>query len=177
MPRICSSRDLTSWISRMRCFSPSFKAMCAATVSARRPASSIPDSEVRISGGTFLLSFTYCSNWAMIDLTSTSTSRSSRRSSSLSTVISAEKWSPTLYRSISARSAPSTRTLTVPSGSFSSCRIVARVPTSYKSVGCGSSRSAFFCATSRMRLPATIALSSATIDFSRPTNSGMTMWG
>ena len=73
-----------SWISRMRCFSESFKAMCAATVSARRPGSSMPDSEVKTSGGTFLFSFTYCSNCVMIERTRTSISRSSCRSSSAS---------------------------------------------------------------------------------------------
>ena len=32
--------------------------------SARRPPSSMPDIDVRISGGIFLLSLTYWSNWA-----------------------------------------------------------------------------------------------------------------
>ena len=41
----------------------------------------------------------------------------------------------------------------------------------------GSSTSACFCATSRMRLSACIARSSARMDFSRPTNSGITMCG
>ncbi len=36
-----------------------------------------------------------------------------------------------------ARSTPSTSTLTVPSGSFSSCRMVAIVPTRYRSSGFG----------------------------------------
>ncbi len=35
-------------------------------VSARRPGSSMPASEVRISGGIFLFSFTYWSNWEII---------------------------------------------------------------------------------------------------------------
>src|SRR5882757_764383 len=41
----------------------------------------------------------------------------------------------------------------------------------------GSSFAAFFCATSMMLLPASMAASSALIDFGRPTNSGITMWG
>ena len=40
----------------------SFSGRCAAMVSARRPASSMPASEVRISGGIFLFSLTYWSN-------------------------------------------------------------------------------------------------------------------
>jgi hypothetical protein len=73
---------------------------------------------------------------------------------------------------IRARCVPSTSTFTVPSGSFSICRIDAIEPTSYRSVADGSSSAALFCATSRMCLPASIATSSALIDFGRPTNSG-----
>src|SRR5258705_9938463 len=41
----------------------------------------------------------------------------------------------------------------------------------------GSSLAAFFCATSMMLLPASMAASSALIDFGLPTNRGITMWG
>src|SRR5580700_4072534 len=41
----------------------------------------------------------------------------------------------------------------------------------------GSSLAAFFCATSMMLLPASIAASSALIDLGLPTNNGITMWG
>src|SRR2546425_10061630 len=41
----------------------------------------------------------------------------------------------------------------------------------------GSSLAAFFCATSMMLLPASMAASSALIDFGLPTNKGMTMCG
>ena len=51
------------------------------------------------------------------------------------------------------------------------------LPISYRSSAPGSSLAACFCATSRMCLPASIAMSSALIDFGRPTNSGMTMCG
>ena len=51
--------------------------MCAATVSARRPGCSMPASAVSTSGGTFLLSFTYCSNCEITERASTSISRSS----------------------------------------------------------------------------------------------------
>src|SRR5690606_10224932 len=50
-------------------------------------------------------------------------------------------------------------------------------PISYMSSGAGSSLAADFCATSRMLLPASIAISMALIDFGRPTNKGMTMCG
>src|SRR6266446_5848050 len=50
-------------------------------------------------------------------------------------------------------------------------------PILYKSSATGSSLAADFCATSRMLLPASIAISIALIDFGRPTKSGMTMCG
>ena len=151
--------------------------MCAATLSASRPGCSMPASAVSTSGGTLRLSFTYCSNCEVTERASTSISRSSYCSTSLNGDTSAEKYWPVCSFSILARSAPSTSTLTVPSGSFSSCRIVATVPSRYRSCAPGSSTSACFCATSRICLPARIAWSSARIDFSRPTNSGMTMCG
>ena len=50
-------------------------------------------------------------------------------------------------------------------------------PTSNMSSGLGSSLPAAFCATSMIWRPASMATSSALIDFGRPTNSGITMWG
>ena len=76
-----------------------------------------------------------------------------------------------------ARWLPSTSTFTVPSGSFSICRMFEMQPMSYMSSGAGSSFAADFCATSRMLLPASIAISIALIDFGRPTKSGITMCG
>ncbi len=64
--------------------------MCAATVSASRPGCSMPASAVSTSGGTFLLSFTYCSNCETTERTSTSISRSSYWSASGSTTTVAE---------------------------------------------------------------------------------------
>ena len=63
----CSSRCFTSNISSTSCFCSSLSGRCAAIVSPRRPASSMPASEVRISGGIFLFSFTYWSNcWIIV---------------------------------------------------------------------------------------------------------------
>ena len=45
------------------------------------------------------------------------------------------------------------------------------------SCGPGSSLAADFCATSRIDLPLSIAVSMALIDLGRPTNSGITMCG
>src|SRR5438132_6465371 len=50
-------------------------------------------------------------------------------------------------------------------------------PILYRSSAVGSSLAADFCATSRMLLPASMAISIALIDFGRPTKSGMTMCG
>jgi hypothetical protein len=50
-------------------------------------------------------------------------------------------------------------------------------PIVYMSSATGSSFAADFCATSRILLPASIAISIALMDFGRPTNSGITMCG
>src|SRR5438477_6908170 len=50
-------------------------------------------------------------------------------------------------------------------------------PIEYMSCGPGSSLAADFWATSRIDLPASIAVSIALIDFGRPTKSGITMCG
>jgi hypothetical protein len=117
-------------------------------VSARRPASSMPAIEVRISGGIFLLSLTYWSNCCV----------TARRRASISGVGSMAggigRTSPTKYSPLSvivtvvARCVPSTSTFTVPSGSFNICRIDETQPTSNMSSGLGSSLPAAFCATS-----------------------------
>src|SRR5712664_2793278 len=78
---------------------------------------------------------------------------------------------------IRARWLPSTSTFTVPSGSLSICRMFEMQPSLYRSSAVGSSLAADFCATSRMLLPASMAISMALIDFGRPTKSGMTMCG
>src|SRR5690242_20250621 len=76
-----------------------------------------------------------------------------------------------------ARWPPSTSTFTVPSGSFSIWRMLEMQPILYRSSAAGSSLAADFCATSRMLLPASMAISIALIDFGRPTKSGITMCG
>ncbi len=124
-----------------------------------------------------MFSLTYCSKCETTERVSTSISRSSYFSTSGSGVMSAVKKASVSMPSTMARATPSTSTLTVPSGSFSSCRMVATVPTVYRSRGLGSSTSAAFCATSRICLSRRMASSSARMDLSRPTNSGMTMWG
>ena len=61
--------------------------------------------------------------------------------------------------------------------SWSNCRTVAIVPTRYRASSPGSSSAGFFWANSRICLSPVIAASRASIDFSRPTNSGITMCG
>ena len=147
-------------------------------MSARRPASSMPAIEVRISGGIFLLSLTYWSNCCVTARRSASTSGLVSASGGTG-VTSATKCSPLSADrcACSARCMPSTSTFTVPSGSFSICRMLETQPTSNMSSGFGSSLPAAFCATSMIWRPASIAASSALIDFGRPTNSGITMCG
>ncbi len=159
------------------CLLSSFSGKCAAMVSARRPASSIPEIEVRISGGIFLFSLTYWSNCCVTARRSASISGFSCFSGGTG-VSEATKYSPlSLMPCVFARCTPSTRTLTVPSGNLSICRMLETQPTSNMSSGLGSSLPAAFCATSMICRPASIATSSALIDLGRPTNKGMTMCG
>ncbi|MNK67521.1 hypothetical protein D3C87_868600 [compost metagenome] len=148
-------------------------------VSARRPASSMLEIEVRISGGIFLFSLTYWSNCCITARRSASTSVPFSPPSGASTGVTlAEKCvSPSSMRFTRARCWPSTSTFTVPSGSLSICRMVETQPTSNMSSTEGSSLAAAFWATSMMRRSASIASSSALMLFGRPTKSGITMWG
>src|SRR5665213_2439148 len=133
--------------------------------------------DVRISGGIFLLSFTYWSNCVSSARRIASTSCAGPASAACGSA-SDDMYSPwSVTWPMRARCVPSTSTLTVPSGSLSICSTVAMVPMSYRSSTPGSSLAACRCATSRMCLPASIATSSALIDFGRPTNSGITMCG
>jgi hypothetical protein len=130
-------------ISSSTCFSSSRIARCAATVSARRLASSIPARVVSNSGGILRFSLTYCSNSETSERIVTSSSFSLAPSSTVISSHSASKnplsWTYLLMRT---RSPPSTSTLVVPSGNFSNCSTVARVPTLNRSTSAGSSISA-----------------------------------
>src|SRR4030095_12688360 len=97
----------------------------------------MPASDVRISGGIFLLSLTYCSNCVTTARASTSISRRSCAPLSGMTRICAENISPMRSDSMLARSRPSTSTLTVPSGSLTSWRMLASVPILYRSFSAG----------------------------------------
>jgi hypothetical protein len=96
--------------------------------SASRPPSSMPDMDVRISGGIFLFSFTYWSNCASSARRIASTS-CAEPGSPCSFVAPADRYSPSSVTwSMRARCVPSTSTFTVPSGSFSICSTVAMLP-------------------------------------------------
>src|SRR5688572_26900089 len=177
-PTRSSRRAPMSSVSSSFCLSDMRTPRCAAMVSARRLESSMPLSVCSNSGGNLRLVLTYCSNSDISERATASTSRVSRADSDSTTVPvpdSAPSFSSTSVTR--ERDRPSTSTLIVPSGSFSSCSTCASVPISCRSFAPGASVSADFCATSRMRLSDSIAWSSARIDLSRPTNNGMTMCG
>src|SRR5690606_14574202 len=173
----CSTRAGRSVISRISCFCSIFSAIWAAMVSTSRAGSSMLVSDASTSAGTFLPNCTYCSNWPSRLRVNTSASRASSADSSISATSARQCPSASTKRSIIPRCSPSTRTLTVPSGSLSNCNTVATVPTRYSASSAGSSSAGFFWATSRICLSPDIADSSASMDFSRPTNSGITMCG
>ena len=102
----------------------------------------MPDSDVRISGGIFLLSFTY---WSKRDITRAREHVHLARVvvGAVGQLLGLRGEALAVLEVAQARAAmPSTSTFTVPSGSFSICRIVASVPISYMSFGLGSSLSA-----------------------------------
>ena len=90
----------------------------------------MPASEVRISGGIFLLSLTYCSNWATIARRSASVSEPWMASGSIGVTWQVKCESASSMVLMRARCVPSTSTFTVPSGSFSICRMPATQPIS-----------------------------------------------
>ena len=146
-------------------------------MSARRAASSIDATDVSISGGMRLLSFTYASNVECTERISASSSTFGSLASSMSSASTSRNFSESRNRRTRARCFPSTSTFTVPSGSRSSWMIWPIVPTAKMSSAIGSFVFAFFWAQRRMALSWAIASSRAAIDFCRPTNSGTTMCG
>ena len=69
-----SRRWTTLWVSSSSCFSAIFRPRWEATVSASLLWSSIWLIETSTSGGIFLLSLMYCSNWETTERASASTS-------------------------------------------------------------------------------------------------------
>ena len=164
--------------SRISCLSESFTARWDATVSHSLPVSSISLIEPTTSGGIFLFSFTYWSNWSVNDLARPliAVSLESIFSSMVST--SAIRNSVfSVYWLIEARLIPSTKTLTVPSGNFNNCRTFAIVPNSKRSSFFGSSVEALFWVISIIFLFLPITSSRALTDLSLPTNNGTTICG
>ena len=101
----------------------------AATESASLPGSSIWLTVASTSGGTFLFSFTYCSNWPTVARASASISRGSASDSSSTSARTWKKRGLSTKLRTRARPLPSTSTFTVPSGSLRSWSTEETVPT------------------------------------------------
>ena len=124
-----SSRSVTGSVSSSCCLSAIFRFRCEAMVSASLLQSSIWLTETNTSGGIFLFSLMYCSNW---DTTARARASSSSPPADVSCIGSAWAWKKSWFSANSTIFTlwlPSTSTLTVPSGSFKSCSTVAMVPT------------------------------------------------
>ena len=124
-----SRRSASEWVSSSSCLSEILSERWAATVSESLLGSSIWLSETRTSGGTFLFSLTYCSNWVTTVRASASSSRGSEATSASTWACAWKNFGLSMKLSISARALPSTSTLTVPSGSLSSWSTLETVPT------------------------------------------------
>ena len=90
----------------------------------------MPCSEVRISGGIFLFSLTYWSNADSSARRIASTSGAGAPSSAIGAASATQCVLRSTISRIWARLPPSTSTFTVPSGSFSICRMLDTQPMS-----------------------------------------------
>ena len=134
-------------------------------------------STLKTSSGIFLLSFMYFSilSKASLIIAFISVSSSTVKMQSLSKT---SVYPPTsINSSIFALLIPSTRTLIVPSGNFNNCRIVAKVPTLWRSSLFGSSIDSSFCVTKKIFLSASIACVIALTEDFLPINKGITVCG
>ena len=142
------------------------------------PASSMPASEVRISGGIFLFSFTYWSNCGMTERAQRLDLAPRRRSRRPAAASRRRRSTRPSLQLLDARALHAfDQHLDGAVGQLQHLQDRRDAADRYMSSAFGSSSSACFCATSMMRLSASIAASSALIDFWRPTNSGITMCG
>ena len=153
---------------------------CAAMVSASRDG--ILDAGQgghETSGGILRDSLTSCSNSDTSERDSTSTSRSVRRIGRLQLTCAVASKQSALGRTRRFRPArlPSTSTLIVPSGSLSSCRIAGQRADRVQVVGLGSSISGSLRHQQNLACHPPSPYPAHCTDFSRPTNSGMTMCG
>ena len=173
------SRATGSSSSRIACASASLSSRLLATRSARRPGSSRLATMTMTSGEIDFPSCTaFSSSWRTLR-TSASTSRVPGGSgwSVSCSIFACRKGSVCARWTTRARATPCTRMRMRPSGSFSMRMMLAAVPTSKRSAGCGSSTAGSRCATSiSMRFSAS-ERSTAWMLFSRATDSGRMMKG
>ena len=141
----------------------SLSGRCAAMVSARRPASSMPAIEVRISGGIFLLSLTYWSNCCVTARRSASTSvlASSASGGSTGVTFGDEVRSPSSMRLTRRALLAFDQHLHGAVGQLQHLQDGGDAADLEHVVGRGSSLPAAFWATSMIWRPASIAASSA----------------
>jgi hypothetical protein len=163
-------------ISSTSCFCSSFSGRCAAMVSARRPASSMPGERGQDFRRNLLVQFD-----VLVELAE------HRAAHGLDFMVLVAGF----RHRLAARHEHDSASMTLPPGALRAfdqhldgavgqlehLQDVGDGANAYRSSKLGSSLAADFCATSRMLLPASIAISSALIDFGRPTNSGITMCG
>ncbi len=115
-------------VSRKACLSGTFSVMWAMTLSDSLSPSSIDPIELRTSWGTLRDSLTYCSNCEKTLRIRASALRSRLASAGSAAPTAMRLCGVSSTRSMANRVEPSTRILTVPSGSLRSCRISAMVP-------------------------------------------------
>jgi hypothetical protein len=164
------------WNSSTSCFCSSLSGKWAAMESARRPPSSIPAIEVKISGGNFLVQFD--------KLVEIRKQRTAQRFHFGRSVLGGTH-SGLLRRRIrrcwstrsAARDAAFHQHLDGAVRQFEHLQYRRHATGFIEILGRGVVLGRRFCATSRMCLPLSIATSSALMDFGRPTNSGITMCG
>ena len=126
----------------------------------------------KISELIFPFNLAYCSN-TVVNLFERTSLLSNSNSSSFNNFIFAFRYSSDeVIFSIIHLDLPSTKTLTVPSGSLSICNILPSVPTLKRSFCKGSSIDGFFWVTKTICLFCSITNSKAFMDLILPTNKG-----
>jgi len=127
----CSSRSRVPVVSSSDCFSWFLTSRFALTVSASLSGSTMPATVTSSSGGILRLSLTYFSKSSLTERRSASVSRPPGSGpGGIAAGRAVRCVAASAICSSRTRSSPSTRILTVLSGSLSTCRISARTPTS-----------------------------------------------
>ena len=172
-----SSRAAASSVDRRSIFCSNFRGRFPATRSTRTSGESAASMAVTASAGTFFVSSLYWLNCVRTVRMSAETCGVTSGPGGRDRTTAWRQSCVSVYFTTAARSRPSTRRRSFPSGSFVIWRMRAMVPTACTSCSPGSSTAVFFCATRNSGCPSRDASSTLRTERRRPTKNGTTMRG